>query len=53
LTAAKVEVDEAEDNPGYYNARFYLRPHFQLEDLSVSLWLVARLPSVKRVGAAA
>jgi type VI secretion system protein ImpC len=53
LAAAEVEVDEVEGNPGYYNARFYLRPHFQLEGLSVSLRLVARLPSVKRVGAAA
>ena len=31
LAAAKVEVIPNEENPGYYNARFFLRPHFQLE----------------------
>lgn len=47
LAAAEVVVEEVEDNPGYYQARFYLRPHFQLEGLTVSLRLVARLPSVR------
>jgi type VI secretion system protein ImpC len=46
LAAAEVIVEEAEGNPGYYLARFFLRPHFQLEGLTVSLRLVARLPSV-------
>jgi type VI secretion system protein ImpC len=49
LAAAEVIVDDIEDNPGYYQATFYLRPHFQLEGLTVSLRLVARLPSVKEV----
>lgn len=47
LAAAEVMVEEQEGNPGYYNAKFFLRPHFQLEGLTVSLRLVARLPSVK------
>ncbi|WP_066742148.1 type VI secretion system contractile sheath large subunit [Cupriavidus sp. D384] len=47
LAAAEVVVEELEGNPGYYNAKFFLRPHFQLEGLTVSLRLVARLPSVK------
>ena len=47
LAAAEVVVDEIEGNPGYYGAKFFLRPHFQLEGLTVSLRLVARLPSVK------
>jgi type VI secretion system protein ImpC len=47
LAAAEVLVEEIEDNPGYYQAKFFLRPHFQLEGLTVSLRLVARLPSVK------
>lgn len=47
LAAAEVVVEEIEGNPGYYNAKFFLRPHFQLEGLTVSLRLVARLPSVK------
>jgi type VI secretion system protein ImpC len=50
LAAAEVQVEEVEDNPGYYTARFFLRPHYQLEGLSVSLRLVAKLPSVKAGG---
>jgi len=48
LAAAEVVVEDVEGNPGYYSARFYLRPHFQLEGLTVSLRLVAKLPSVKQ-----
>lgn len=47
LRAAEVVVEEVEGNPGYYAARFYLRPHYQLEGLTVSLRLVSKLPSVK------
>jgi type VI secretion system protein ImpC len=47
LAAAEVIVEEDEANPGYYRSRFYLRPHYQLEGLTVSLRLVAKLPSVK------
>ena len=45
LAAAKVEVFPNEENPGYYNARFYLRPHFQLEAMDIGLSLVSRLPA--------
>ena len=44
LAAAKVTVEPNEENPGYYNARFYLRPHFQLEGMDVGMSLVSRLP---------
>lgn len=44
LAAAKVEVIANEENPGYYNAKFYLRPHFQLESVDIGLSLVSRLP---------
>ncbi|MFT4435074.1 type VI secretion system contractile sheath large subunit [Caballeronia sp. 15715] len=47
LAAAKVEVQEEEGKPGYYRATFWLRPHYQLEKLGVSLRLVSRLPEVK------
>jgi len=47
LREAKVEVEAIEDNPGYYNARFYLRPHYQLEGLTASLRLVSKMPSGK------
>ncbi|MEX0631833.1 hypothetical protein M8494_06215 [Serratia ureilytica] len=36
LAAAEVQVEEIEDNPGYYSAKFFLRPHYQLEGLTVS-----------------
>lgn len=47
LAAAEVVVEDVEGNPGYYHAKFFLRPHFQLEGLTVSLRLVAKLPSLK------
>lgn len=47
LAAAEVVVEESEDTPGYYAAKFFLRPHYQLEGLTVSLRLVSKLPSLK------
>jgi len=47
LAAAEVQVEEIEGNPGYYAAKFFLRPHYQLEGLTVSLRLVSKLPSAK------
>ena len=48
LAAAEVVVEEVEDNPGYYTSKFFLRPHYQLEGLPVSLRLVSKLPSAKK-----
>jgi len=50
LAAAEVVVEEIEGNPGYYSAKFFLRPHYQLEGLTVSLRLVSKLPSAKTGG---
>ncbi|GAA0404456.1 type VI secretion system contractile sheath large subunit [Cocleimonas flava] len=47
LASAEVVVEEVEGNPGYYTSKFFLRPHYQLEGLSVSLSLVSKLPSAK------
>ena len=47
LAAAEVIVEEVEGNPGYYTSKFHLRPHYQLEGLTVSLRLVSKLPSAK------
>ena len=47
LAAAEVVVEEVEGNPGYYTSKFFLRPHYQLEGLTVSLRLVSKLPSEK------
>ena len=49
LAAAEVQVDSVEGRPGYYAARFYLRPHYQLEGINASLRLVSELPSVKHL----
>jgi type VI secretion system protein ImpC len=45
LSAAEVVVEEVEGFPGHYRSTFSLRPHFQLEGMTVSLRLVSRLPS--------
>jgi len=47
LRAAEVVVKDVEGDPGYYDATFFLRPHYQLEGLKVSLRLVSKLPSAK------
>ena len=48
LAAAEVTVSEIEGNPGYYAAKFSLRPHYQLEGVTVNLSLVSKLPSEKK-----
>jgi type VI secretion system protein ImpC len=48
LAAAEVFVEEVPGNPGYYTSKFFLRPHYQLEGLTVSLRLVSKLPSQKQ-----
>lgn len=48
LAGAEVVVEEVEGNPGYYAAKFFLRPHYQLEGLTVSLRLTSKLPSQKK-----
>ena len=50
LREAKVTVEEVPGNPGYYTSKFFLRPHYQLEGLTVSLRLVSKLPSAKAGG---
>jgi len=48
LRDAKIEVSEVPGKPGVYKAVAYLRPHFQLDELSMSLRLVAELPASAR-----
>jgi type VI secretion system protein ImpC len=45
LREARVEVVEIPGKPGCYRAAAFLRPHFQLDELTVSLRLVADLPA--------
>jgi type VI secretion system protein ImpC len=44
LREARVEVSEVPGKPGSYRAVSFIRPHFQLDELTVSLRLVAELP---------
>ncbi len=45
LREARIDVAEVPGKPGAYRAVAFLRPHFQLDELSVSLRLVADLPA--------
>ncbi len=44
LREARVDVQEIPGKPGCYNSVVFLRPHFQLEELTTSIRLVAELP---------
>ncbi len=44
LREARVDVSEIPGKPGAYRAVAFLKPHFQLDELTVSLRLVANLP---------
>jgi type VI secretion system protein ImpC len=44
LREARVDVSEIPGKPGCYNAVVFLKPHFQLEELTASIRLVAELP---------
>jgi type VI secretion system protein ImpC len=44
LRQARVDVSETPGKPGSYKAVAFLRPHFQLEELTTSIRLVAQLP---------
>ena len=44
LREARVEVFEQPGKPGAYRAVAFLKPHYQLDELTVSLRLVANLP---------
>jgi type VI secretion system protein ImpC len=48
LAGAQVDVFPDEENPGYYSARFYLRPHYQLEGMDIGMSLVSRLPAQQK-----
>jgi type VI secretion system protein ImpC len=44
LREARIDVSEIPGKPGAYRAVAFLKPHFQLDELTVSLRLVAELP---------
>jgi type VI secretion system protein ImpC len=44
LAEAAITLEANEENPGYYSAKIFLKPHYQLEGVNVSLRLVSRVP---------
>ena len=48
LREARIDVSEVPGKPGVYRAVAFMRPHFQLDELSVSLRLVAELPKAAK-----
>ena len=44
LREARIDIYDVPGRPGVYRANVFLRPHFQLEELSASIRLVAELP---------
>ena len=48
LREASIQVSEVPGRPGTYRAVSFIRPHFQLDELSVSLRLVAELPQSQK-----
>ena len=45
LAEGRVDVVEVPGRPGAYRATVFLRPHFQMEELTTSIRLVAELPA--------
>jgi type VI secretion system protein ImpC len=45
LSEARIDVVDVAGKPGAYRAVAFLKPHFQLDELSVSMRLVADLPA--------
>jgi type VI secretion system protein ImpC len=45
LREARVDVTDVAGKPGCYKAVVFLKPHFQLDELTVSIRLVADLPA--------
>ena len=48
LLNTKIEVQEIPGKPGSYNAVAHLRPWLQLEELTTSLRMVAKIPALKK-----
>lgn len=48
LREARIDVEEVPGKPGFYQARAFLRPHFQFEGMECGMSLVATLPQPKK-----
>jgi type VI secretion system protein ImpC len=45
LEEAEIRLEARPDRPGQYEAKMFLKPHYQLEGLIIALRLVSRLPA--------
>ncbi|MCM0043379.1 MAG: type VI secretion system contractile sheath large subunit [Burkholderiaceae bacterium] len=45
LASARIDVSEVPGKPGAYTAVVFVRPHFQMEELTASIRMVAELPA--------
>lgn len=43
LKAASIQIQEDEENPGFYRAKFEFVPHFQMEGMDISLGMTSAL----------
>lgn len=43
LKAAGIQIQEDEENPGYYRAKFEFVPHFQMEGMDITLGMTSAL----------
>lgn len=48
LREARVEVEDVEDNPGFFRIKLFIVPHFQIEGMDVSLALMSQMPKARR-----
>jgi type VI secretion system protein ImpC len=47
LREAHVEVEDIEDNPGFFRVKLFIVPHFQVEGMEVKLGLASQMPRAK------
>ena len=48
LREARIRVEEIPGKPGSYNAVAHMRPWLQMEELTTSLRMVARIPTLQK-----
>jgi len=48
LRAAKVNVYDIEENPGFFRVEMMIIPHFQIEGMDITLSLVSKMPKATK-----
>ncbi|SAK96650.1 EvpB family type VI secretion protein [Caballeronia catudaia] len=47
LRDARVEVEDIDDNPGFFRVKLFIVPHFQIEGMEINLGLISQMPRAK------